>query len=67
MPRCYINGHHDRPDETNRAFVEGIVFPVLVAEYRVSKDAGRHRCPVSAEHCGPAQGSLVRWGFRGVS
>jgi hypothetical protein len=39
MPRCYINGHHDRPDETNRAFVEGIMFPVLCRG--ISRGEGR--------------------------
>jgi hypothetical protein len=40
--RCSIC-HHECLEEINRALVEGIAFPALVAKYRVSKDAlSRH-------------------------
>ena len=44
MPcRCSIC-HHEGLEGINRALVEGIAFPVLVAKYRVSKDAlSRHK------------------------
>ena len=41
--RCSIC-HHECLEEINRALVEGTAFPVLVAKYRVSKDAlSRHK------------------------
>src|SRR5919112_3732071 len=44
MPRRCSICHHKCLEEINRALVEGIAFPVLVAKYRVSKDAlSRHK------------------------
>ena len=44
MPRTCTVCRHERLKEINRALVEGIAFPVLVAKYRVSKDAlSRHK------------------------
>ena len=44
MPRRCSICHHEGLEGINRAFVEGIAFPVLAAKYRVSKDAlSRHK------------------------
>ena len=44
MPRRCSICHHEGLEGINRALVEGIAFPVLVAKYRVSKDAlSRHK------------------------
>ena len=44
MPRRCSICHHEGLESINRALVEGIAFPVLVAKYRVSKDAlSRHK------------------------
>ena len=44
MPRRCSICHHQGLEGINRALVEGIAFPVLVAKYRVSKDAlSRHK------------------------
>src|SRR5829696_3248039 len=44
MPRRCSICHHEGLEEINRALVEGIAFPVLVAKYRISKDAlSRHK------------------------
>src|SRR5215210_1712012 len=44
MPRRCSICHHGHLTEINRALVEGVAFPALVAKYRVSKDAlSRHR------------------------
>ena len=44
MPRTCTVCRHERLKEINRALVEGIAFPALVAKYRVSKDAlSRHK------------------------
>ena len=44
MPRRCSICHHECLEEINRALVEGVAFPALVAKYRVSKDAlSRHK------------------------
>src|SRR5215217_6459730 len=44
MPRRCSICYHEHLEEINRALVEGIAFPTLVAKYRVSKDAlSRHK------------------------
>ena len=44
MPRRCSICSHERLEEINRALVEGVAFPALVAKYRVSKDAlSRHK------------------------
>src|SRR5215218_8336870 len=44
MPRTCTVCHHECLEEINRALVEGTAFPVLVAKYRISKDAlSRHK------------------------
>ena len=44
MPRRCSICHHEHLEEINHALVEGTAFPMLVAKYRVSKDAlSRHK------------------------
>ena len=44
MPRRCSICHHEGLEGINRALVEGIAFPMLIAKYRVSKDAlSRHK------------------------
>ena len=57
MPRRCSICHHEGLEGINRALVEGIAFPVLVAKYRVSKT----RC--EASRLGPSP-SLI--GPRGL-
>lgn len=64
MPRtCTVCSHPER-ETMDRALVEGVAFPALVAEYRVSKDAlSRHKANhlpaklVMAEKAGEVAGA----------